>query len=232
MAPELALAAVLLAAGLGLAQQQSAETDAVHWTPVATTAPKRTTTIPTDNPQQRSFDELPPDITQTAGEEYQSRVVPPTIQELAQTVQTDAQLQERIRQEQRDRGLVESPIEFPPDPILSRDRYMGRNWPHLKMEVAPYYVAHGRLLFQQINAERYGWDLGFVHPVIAATGFFWDFVTAPYHLGTALCRPYDANLGWCLPGDPVPLMLYPPEISLTGTITETATILALVAIFP
>jgi hypothetical protein len=35
-----------------------------------------------------------------------------------------------------------------------------------------------------------------------------------------------------LPGDPVPLLLYPPEINLTAGIVETATIVGLIAIFP
>jgi hypothetical protein len=35
-----------------------------------------------------------------------------------------------------------------------------------------------------------------------------------------------------LPGDPVPLLIYPPELSLTGTVMEAGTIVALFAIFP
>jgi hypothetical protein len=170
--------------------------------------------------------------TDEQGQEYQSRAVPPTIQQLAESVQSDDQLQERIRQEHREQRGAETTIDFPPDPILSRDVYYGRSWPVLRMEVAPYYVAHGRLLFQQINTERYGWDFGVLQPLLSASVFFWDFVTLPYHVGTALCRPTDANLGWCLPGDPAPFMIYPPELSFSGTITEAAVILGLVAIFP
>ena len=44
------------------------------------------------------------------------------------------------------------------------------------MQVEPNYVCYNRLYFEQINAERYGWDLGFVAPFISAGEFFKDVV--------------------------------------------------------
>jgi hypothetical protein len=155
---------------------------------------------------------------------------PPGLEVLASVVQTDQSLQERIRQENRERTGVRA--EFPPDPVLSEQRYGGRRWGPLNMHVAPYYVAHNRLLFQQINFERYGWDLGPITPIVCAGMFLFDFVTVPYNVFKAPCRCYETNLGYCLPGDPVPLMLYPPEWSLTGLAGEVGAILTLVAIFP
>ncbi len=38
-------------------------------------------------------------------------------------------------------------------------------------------VCYGRLLFQQKNAERYGWDLGPLHPVLSGLVFFGDVAT-------------------------------------------------------
>ena len=84
----------------------------------------------------------------------------------------------------------------------------------------------------QRRIQRYGWDLGVLHPVVSSAIFLKDVVTVPYHLGTNPLRCRECNAGYCLPGDPVPLLLYPPGLSLTGTATEVATILALVAIFP
>ena len=46
------------------------------------------------------------------------------------------------------------------------------------------------------------------------------------------CRCFEYNTGWCLPGDPVPLLLYPLELSATGFVAEVGTILTLVAVFP
>jgi len=156
---------------------------------------------------------------------------PPGLERLAQSVQSDAQLQERIRQENRERKTPER-IVFPSDPVLSYDTYQGRKWYPMRLEVAPYYVCHGRLYFQQINAERYGWDLGVLHPLISGAVFLWDFVTWPYMLAAEPCRCFEYNTGWCLPGDPVPLLLYPLQISATGFVAEVGTILTLVAVFP
>ena len=54
----------------------------------------------------------------------------------------------------------------------------------------------------------------------------------PYHMATDPCRKCECSAGYCLPGDPVPLLCYPPQLSLTGAVAEAATIAALFAIFP
>ena len=125
-------------------------------------------------------------------------------------------------------------VTFPDEPILSRETYYGRGaaWPHVTELVAPNYVCYGRLLFQQTNMERYGWDLGILSPVLSGALFYFDVITLPYHVATAPWRCYESSAGYCLPGDPVPLLLYPPELSVTGTIGEAAALLAVLAIFP
>ncbi len=163
--------------------------------------------------------------------EYPIRLEPPSIYRVAISVESDAQLQERIRQENRERRTPER-IVFPNDPIISLETYQGRKWYPMRLEVAPYYLCHGRLYFQQINFERYGWGLGVFTPLISGLDFLFDFVTWPYHLGTEPCRRIEYNTGWCLPGDAVPLLLYPPELSATGFVAEVGTILTLVAVFP
>src|SRR5262249_38712212 len=107
-----------------------------------------------------------------------------------------------------------------------------RAWPLSKMFVEPRYLCHRRLLFQQLNAERYGWDYGLFAPAISTAVFLKDFVLLPYHLGTQPCRHFECSAGWCLPGDPVPLLLYPPELSLTGAAAEGAAIATLIWLFP
>lgn len=162
---------------------------------------------------------------------YTIQLEPPPIYRVAISVESDAQLQERIRQENRERKIPERVI-FPNDPIISTETYQGRRFYPSRMEVAPYYVCHGRLYFHQINFERYGWDLGAFAPLISGLTFLYDFVTWPYHLATEPLRTFEYNTGWCLPGDPVPLMLYPLHVSPTGFVAEVGTILALVAVFP
>jgi hypothetical protein len=162
---------------------------------------------------------------------YPIQLEPPGLERLAQSLQTDAALQERIRQELRGRIPMERG-EFPPSPVLSTEVYQGRAFEPRTLAVEPSYVIYRRLYFEQPNFERYGWDLGILAPPISAAAFMWDWVTLPYHLGTDPCRCFETDRGYCLPGDPVPLMLYPPELSLTGAALEVGTILTLVAIFP
>ena len=100
------------------------------------------------------------------------------------------------------------------------------------MQVEPNYVCYGRLLFEAKNFDRYGWDLGLVTPVVSAGMFYFDVATLPYHLFTDPCRHCECSAGYCLPGDPVPYLIYPPHWSLTGAMFEAGTIVALYAIFP
>jgi hypothetical protein len=162
---------------------------------------------------------------------YTIQLEPPSIYRVAISVESDAQLQERIRQENRERKIPERVV-FPNDPVISTETYQGRKFYPTRMEVAPYYLCHGRLYFQQINFERYGWGLGAFTPVFSGLAFLYDFVTWPYHLTTEPCRRFEYNNGWCLPGDPVPLLLYPLHVSPTGFVAEVGTILTLVAVFP
>jgi hypothetical protein len=121
---------------------------------------------------------------------------------------------------------------FPEETVITRERYAGRSFPPGYMVVEPTYLCYGRLYFEQKNLERYGWDLGPVTPLVSTAGFYWDLVTLPYHMWTAPCRQYECNAGYCLPGDPVPLLLYPPELSLTGLVAEAGVVTAMFAIFP
>jgi hypothetical protein len=100
------------------------------------------------------------------------------------------------------------------------------------MLVEPYYTCYGKLLFEQKNFERYGWDLCFITPFVSAAAFGVDLALLPMHLATDPLSHCECSSGYCLPGDPVPLLLYPPEITVTGSIAEAGTVLALIAIFP
>jgi hypothetical protein len=146
-------------------------------------------------------------------------------------LESEEALKERIRQERRQCEPPER-ITFPDEPVLSKERYAGRAWPKMLTVVEPHYVCYGRLHFEQRNFERYGWDLGIISPLVAAGGFYGDFLTLPYHIGSHPCRWWDCSAGYCLPGDPTPLLLYPPEVTVTGTLAETAVVGTLLAIFP
>jgi hypothetical protein len=138
---------------------------------------------------------------------------------------------ERIRQKALERVPPER-VDFPDEPVLPTNEPVFRPEPPQTLLVEPNYVYYRRLLFEDINSERYGWDLGFIQPVVSTTKFLADLVALPYHLGTQPTRWYETDAGYCLPGDPVPYILYPPQLSVTGSIYEAGVVLALYAIFP
>jgi hypothetical protein len=216
-------------------------------------------TIPPPPPRVGSFDEWTP--VQSPGSEEGSLVRPTAFQqppergpgkpakapgeELTQEVQiqleppgpeavfkreSEQAFMERLRQLSRQQKTTR--FDFPDEPILSTERYTGRSYPPMNMQVEPNYLCYGRLLFEDLNSERYGWDLGFVQPLVSSAWFLWDMAMLPYHTATAPCRCFECNAGYCLPGDPVPYLLYPPELSLTGATWEAGVIVALFAIFP
>jgi hypothetical protein len=170
------------------------------------------------------------DVTGTS--EYQIQLEPPGLERLSR-LDSDPMLFERIRQETRLRDINEK-VEFPPSPILSRDTYRGRGpiWPARQQVVEPSFTCYERLFFEEKNSERYGWDLGILQPVVSAALFYKDLAFFPMHAFTDPCRRFECSASHCLPGDPVPYLLYPPEVSITGAAAETAVVLALVAIFP
>jgi hypothetical protein len=146
-------------------------------------------------------------------------------------LESEAALQERIRQEAKERPIPER-VMFPEEPIVGRGPYVARAFPTRDMLAEPYYVCYKRLYFEDLNTERYGWDLGFIQPFVSAGKFYADLAILPYKFWTNPLRCYECNSGYCLPGDPVPYLLYPPQLSMTGTIAEAATIVGLLAIFP
>jgi hypothetical protein len=161
---------------------------------------------------------------------YQIQLEPPGPERLFK-LDSEPALHERWQQQANDQQLT-GPIQFPEEPILSKEPYTPRVFPPNTEQVEPHYVCYKRLYFEDLNSERYGWDLGFIQPFVSAGIFFWDVATLPYHMGTEPCRCYECSAGYCLPGDPVPYLIYPPELSLTGAILEAGTIVGLYGIFP
>jgi len=143
---------------------------------------------------------------------------------------SERSLQVRIRQDVRQQKMT--PFEFPEEPILTMQRYAPRVFPPMTETVEPNYLCYKRLYFEDKNSERYGWDLGFIQPFVSTGIFFWDSATLPYRMATEPCRKYECNSGYCMPGDPVPYLLYPPIWSVTGGAAEIGAIIAIAAIFP
>lgn len=115
---------------------------------------------------------------------------------------------------------------------LSDVDFTGRKYPPATRLVEPAYITHHRLYFEELNAERYGWEAGPLQPFVSVGYFFRDFAMLPYNFAARPCQRFDTNYGKCLPGDPVPYLCYPLELSLAGGIAEAGTIVALFALFP
>jgi hypothetical protein len=142
---------------------------------------------------------------------------------------SEKSLMERMRQKALDQN---ERIIFPEEPVISRDTYTPRSFPLAVEVVEPNYLCHKRLLFEDLNSERYDWDLGIIQPVVSLGLFYKDIVLWPYHYFTRPCECYECSAGYCLPGDPVPYLCYPPEISVTGAIAEAGVVAGLFAAFP
>jgi hypothetical protein len=150
-------------------------------------------------------------------------------------LESEAMLRERMTREAR---VGINPLNlkyeavFPEYPPVSPPIVPVRFWPPSFEVVEPLYLCYGRLYFEQINQERYGWDLGPLQPLISAGIFYFDVATLPYHAGTDPLRCYECNPGYALPGQCVPLLLYKPEWSWTGVLAEAGTVGLMFWMFP
>jgi hypothetical protein len=168
------------------------------------------------------------------------RLDAPGRERLFGTLDTEAELEERMRQERKDydarakeEGRVPlGPIIFPDKPELTDLKYDPRKFEPMVCLAEPSYVVYRRLYFEEKNAERYGWELGPLQPTISTLYFFRDIIMLPHNLASYPCRRFDSSAGHCLPGDPVPYILYPPELTGSGLLAEVGAIALLAVSIP
>lgn len=151
------------------------------------------------------------------------RQEPPGKERLFGTRETERELELRMRQERRDGGIGD-PIAFPEDPALTSESYQPRKFEPTVCLVEPSYVVYRRLNFEEKNSERYGWDLGPIQPIVSTLIFFKDVVMLPQNCASYPRRRFETNAGQCLPGDPVPYLYYPPEMTGSGLLAEVGVI--------
>ncbi len=166
----------------------------------------------------------------TENQIFQVQLEPPGPERLFK-LESESALKERMRQEVRTVDPTNR-VSFPKEVQLTKDVYMGRKFPLSREIVAPNYVCHKRLYFEQPNFERHGWDLGLLQPGLCIGKFYWDVFWFPYNAGTEPLRHYECSAGRCLPGDPAPLMLYPPNINATGLASQATAVTGAAFIFP
>ena len=152
------------------------------------------------------------------------RLEPPGRERLFGQRDTERELEERMRQERRDSPTPGDPIQFPPKPELTDKPYEPRQFAPMTELREPDYVVYRRLYFEEKNSERYGWDLGIAQPAVSTLAFFRDTLLFPHNFASYPCRRFDTNAGKCLPGDPLPYILYPPEFTATGLLAEVGAV--------
>lgn len=121
---------------------------------------------------------------------------------------------------------------FPDDPVVSKETYRPRNFPHMVQLVEPSFVCHGRLYFEQPNFERAGYNFGVLQPAICLGVFYYDMALLPYHMWTDLHNREECNVGKCLPGDQSPLLFPRERFSVTGLVGAAGTGIGLGFLFP
>ena len=91
---------------------------------------------------------------------------------------------------------------------------------------------HRRLNFENMNADRYGWEIGNLQPALSLGHFVYDVVALPYHTWTRPLQQWDSSAGKCLPGDNTPLQCYREPFSFTGLAAQTGAVFLGFAAFP
>ncbi len=159
----------------------------------------------------------------------------PGSQTLFRSRDSEGQFYERIRQEVK-RVPGSSPAIFPEETPISKESYTQPAYPRLdpvtKLPYArmtelvePSYVCHRRLLFEQPNFERLGYNFGAAQPIVHMGVFYYDMAMLPYHAYSNLRVPGECSVGKCMPGDPGPFTVPIERFSVTGAIGEAGAIL-------
>lgn len=157
--------------------------------------------------------------------------------------ESESQFYDRIRQEAKEAN--DPPAIFPEEIPISKKRVTVQTYPRidpmspvearvgqLLMEVEPSYVCHRRLLFEQPNFERIGYDFGILQPGIHMGVFYYDLAMSPYHFWSNLSNRGECSFGKCLPGDPAPFTVPIERFSVTGIIGEMGFIIGGLYLLP
>lgn len=174
-------------------------------------------------PQPRSDlrqDQPPPGLGFDASGNWR----PPSANELFR-VENEQALFERIRQEKRGEG------EFPAEQPIT-GTLLPRTFSATVATEFPPYVVYQPLYFQQINAERYGWELGVFQPIVSTAQFYGDVLLFPYKVAVDPPWKCEANRGYALPGDAEPLRFLTMPFSWRGVAAEAGAAVGASAIFP
>ena len=107
------------------------------------------------------------------------------------------------------------------------------DYPPMRVDYEPRYVVHRRLHFEEKNAERYGWDLGIIQPLVSAAYFYKDVLLWPNSLASGCALRVLGHQRRQVPaGQPDAVLPYPPGLTVTGTAVEALVITGVAFVFP
>ncbi|VTU02146.1 Putative secreted protein OS=Rhodopirellula sallentina SM41 GN=RSSM_03940 PE=4 SV=1 [Gemmataceae bacterium] len=172
---------------------------------------------------------------------YTALPKPEDVLHIYDNAQLEQIIMNSIREADRQRnvkmdGSYEATLKFPPvAPVGGNAPYVAKTatYPPMQTTYDALYVVHRRLHFEEKNAERYGWDLGIVQPLVSSLYFYRDVLMWPQSLASGFAYGFwDTSAGKCLPGTPVPYYLYPPGLTITGTAFEGVIMTGMAFVFP
>jgi hypothetical protein len=107
----------------------------------------------------------------------------------------------------------------------------GRYWAMTNYHWDAPLLCHEPLLFEQLNAERYGITYGWMQPIVSGAHFFVTVPALPYKIvAQGHCPQY--TLGYYRPGSCARPQCYKPNISAKAGLFEAGVILGMIFILP
>jgi hypothetical protein len=143
--------------------------------------------------------------------------------------ESEEQFWNRYRIELEKQGLT---LYLPQDQLALKEQFRRRSFEPIGKEIEPCYVCHRRLLFEQPNFERTGWNLSILTPAINLGVFWYDAALMPYHMFENLHIPGETSAGKCLPGDQAPLLRYRERWSTSGFLAQAGFVTGALFLFP
>ena len=145
------------------------------------------------------------------------RLEPPGRERLFGSRDTERELEERMRQERQGPRRAAIPISLPgeagaddravPGAAVRADR---RAWPSRATSSTAGCTSRRRT--RSATGGTWGRSSRSSRPCTSSR----TSLCLPHNFASYPCRRFDTNAGQCLPGDPVPYLCYPPEMTWSG----------------
>jgi hypothetical protein len=118
------------------------------------------------------------------------------------------------------------------EPVIESAQVVGRDWAAIDYRWTAPLLCHGPILFEQLNAERYGITYDCLQPVTSAAHFFATVPILPYKVWTQGHDHCQYALGYYRPGSCAIPQCYRPRISADASLFEAGVILGIIFALP